>query len=411
MRVLTLSWEYPPKSVGGLAQHVYDLSRALTDLNVEIHVLTCGTPGTPEYERINRVHVHRVNPYKISSPDFVTWVAQFNVAMLEKAIPLIRDTRFDVIHAHDWLVAYTARALKHSCNVPLVSTIHATEWGRNYGLHNDTQRHISDIEWWLTYESWRVICCSHYMQRELQQIFQIPADKLKVIPNGVNPENFAVKQHTANRENFAAPGEKIVFYVGRLVREKGVQVLLDAAPKVLAKHPDTKFIIAGKGPHTDALRHQAAQLNIAHRVYFTGYIDDNLRNSLYSWSDVAVFPSLYEPFGIVALEAMAARTPVIISDTGGLSEIVNHGVDGLKFYPGNANSLADMILRLFFEPGLSEKLEERAYRKVKQYFDWQQIAETTAKVYRDVYESHNAALFQGRPNWIPDRFYKFLNKQ
>ncbi|MTI85950.1 MAG: glycosyltransferase family 4 protein [Firmicutes bacterium] len=412
MRVLMLSWEYPPKSVGGLAQHVYDLTRALIDLNLEVHVLTCGTPGAPEYEKINRVHVHRVNPYSISSPDFVTWVAQFNVAMLEKAIPLIRDNRFHILHAHDWLVAYTARALKHSCNLPLVCTIHATEWGRNYGLHNDTQRHISEIEWWLTYESWRVICCSQYMKSELQHVFQVPKDKLRTIPNGVNPENFAVKQHSTARENFAAPDEKIIFYVGRLVREKGVQVLLDAAPKVLARHPNTKFIIAGKGPHADALRHQCAQLNITHSVYFTGYVDDSLRNSLYSWSDIAVFPSLYEPFGIVALEAMAARTPVIISDTGGLSEIVLHGVDGLKFYPGNANSLADMILRMIYEPGLAEKLEKHAYQKVKQHFNWQQIADVTVSVYREVYQAFGNAMFdQNRSNWIPDKFYKFLNKQ
>jgi len=411
MRVLMLSWEYPPKSVGGLAQHVYDLTRALSEMNIEVHVLTCGTAGTPEYEKINRVHVHRVNPYNISSPDFVTWVAQFNVAMLERAITLIRDIRFSILHAHDWLVAYTARALKHSCNLPLISTIHATEWGRNYGLHNNTQRHISDIEWWLTYESWRVICCSHYMEGELQHVFQIPRDKLRVIPNGVNPENFAVKQHKTTRDSFAALDEKIVFYVGRLVREKGVQVLLNAALKVLAQHPNTKFIIAGKGPHMEALRHQAAELNIENRVYFTGYIDDDLRNSLYSWSDVAVFPSLYEPFGIVALEAMAARTPVIISDTGGLSEIIIHGVDGLKFYPGNANSLADMILRVFYEPGLAEKLEERAYHKVKQHFNWQQIAQATVNVYREVYNAYsNTTFVPARPNWLSDRFYKFLNK-
>lgn len=411
MRVLMLSWEYPPKSVGGLAQHVHDLTQALAELKVEVHVLTCGTAGAPEYEKTKGVHIHRVNPYNISSPDFVTWVAQFNVAMLEKAIPLIRDIQFDLLHAHDWLVTYTARALKHSCNLPLICTIHATEWGRNYGLHNDTQRHISDVEWWLAYESWRVICCSHYMERELIHIFQIPRDKLRVIPNGVNPENFKVKQHRTSRNNFAAPNEKIVFYVGRLVREKGVQVLLDAAPKVLSRQPNTKFIIAGKGPHMEALRHQVAQLNIANRVYFTGYIDDDIRNSLYSWSDVAVFPSLYEPFGIVALEAMAARTPVIVSDTGGLSEIVIHGVDGLKFYPGNPNSLADMILKIFYEPGLAQRLKERAYQKVEQHFNWRHIAEATLNVYREVYNAHRSLTFTSTwPTWLSNRFSKFISK-
>lgn len=410
MRVLLLSWEYPPKSIGGLAQHVYDLARALAGINIEVHVLTCGVDGAPDYEKVNRVHVHRVNPYHVSSPNFATWVAQFNVAMLERAIVLTKDVRFDILHAHDWLVAYTARALKHSCQIPLISTIHATEWGRNYGLHNDDQRHISDVEWWLAYESWRVICCSHYMEGELQHVFQIPRDKLKVIPNGVNPENFAVKQHPTSRDNFAAPGERMVFYVGRLVREKGVQVLLDAAPKVLSRCPGTKFIIAGKGPHMDVLQQQVKSLGIERQAYFTGYVDDGLRNSLYSWSDVAVFPSLYEPFGIVALEAMAARTPVIISDTGGLSEIITHGQDGLKFYPGNANSLADMILRVFFEPGLAEKMEEKAYEKVKQNFSWRQIAVATANVYSEVFNSFAGTGVIPRSGWFSDRFGRFLSK-
>lgn len=411
MRVLMLSWEYPPKSVGGLAQHVYDLSKALANLGVEVHVLTCGLAGVPDYERVNEVHVHRVTPYHISSPDFVTWVAQFNVAMLEKAMPLVKDIQFDLLHAHDWLVTYAARALKHAYNLPLVCTIHATEWGRNYGLHNDTQRHISDVEWWLAYESWRVICCSYYMKRELQNIFQVPEDKLNVIPNGVNPENFAVKQHKTSRNNYAAPNEKIIFYVGRLVREKGVQVLLDAAPKVLSRHPNTKFVIAGKGPHQEALRQQAVQLKIAHRVYFTGYIDDDTRNSLYSWSDAAVFPSLYEPFGIVALEAMAARTPVIVADTGGFSEIVVHGRDGLKFYPGNPNSLLDMILKIFYEPGLAKRLKDNAYEKIRQHFNWHHIAEATASVYRDVLNSQRGFIAANNlPGWLTNRFSRFLNR-
>jgi len=316
-----LSWEYPPKSVGGLARHVYDLTNALASIGVDIHLITSGGMGAPHFEEINGVKVHRVEPYRVSSPDFVTWVAQFNVALLEKAIPLMASNYdFQILHAHDWLVAYAARAIKHAGRLPLVVTIHATEYGRNNGLHNDTQRHISDIEWWLTYEAWRVICCSHFMEDEVKRVFQLPQDKIAVIPNGVAPGNFKTLSKNARRSDYAAPDEKIIFYVGRMVQEKGVQVLLDAAPEILAHYPQAKFIIAGKGPYLDALKNQASALGIANRVYFTGYISDEVRNSLYSWADVAVFPSLYEPFGIVALEAMAARTPVVVSDCGGISE-------------------------------------------------------------------------------------------
>jgi len=411
MRVAMLSWEYPPKSVGGLARHVYDLTGAIANHGTEVHLFTMGEPGLPEYECVNGVHVYRVIPYNVSSPDFTTWVSQFNVAVLEKAVPVMNQYgNWHVVHAHDWLVAYAARAIKHAYRIPLVATIHATEYGRNHGLHNDTQRHISDVEWWLGYEAWRVICCSHYMEGEIKFVFQIPKDKLVVIPNGVDPKNFVQKNNKLTRSDYAADNEKIVFFVGRLVREKGVQVLLDAIPKVLHYMPSTKFLIAGKGPHYNELQNQAVRMGISKRVYFTGYVDDYTRNSLFSWSDVAVFPSLYEPFGIVALEAMAAQTPVVISDTGGLSEIVDHNLDGLKTYPGNPHSLADNILAILGNPALGQQLKQNAYRKIKEHFNWHDIAAKTLEVYKDVHEEHRSQSWYARQNGIFGRFTKALGK-
>jgi len=400
-----LSWEYPPKSVGGLAQHVYDLTNALSENGVDVHLITSGGQGAPIFERVHGVKVYRVEPYQVSSPDFVTWVAQFNVALLERAISLLNELgEVHVLHAHDWLVAYAARALKHALKIPLLVTIHATEYGRNNGLHNDTQRHISDVEWWLTYEAWRVICCSHYMEGELRQVFQVPQDKITVIPNGVDPAGFKNLESNARRGDYAAPDEKIVFYVGRLVREKGVQVLLDAAPEILSHHPQTKFIIAGKGPFMDFLKKQAMMLGIANRVYFTGYINDSVRNNLYSWADVAVFPSLYEPFGIVALEAMAARTPVVVADSGGLGEIVNHGVDGLKAYTGDSHSLAQNILAILKQPQLGIKLKENAYKRILNEFNWNKIAWQTASVYQKVWEAHRST------SWAANRQDRIFNR-
>jgi glycogen(starch) synthase len=413
LRVLMLSWEYPPKSVGGLARHVYDLTHALVKNGVDVHLVTCGGQGAPAYERDGGVNVYRVAPYHVSSPDFVTWVVQLNVAMLERIIPLLWEIgEFNILHAHDWLVAYAAKALKHAQRLPLVVTIHATEYGRNGGLHNDMQRHISDIEWWLTYEAWRVICCSQFMKGEVRHVFQLPDDKVKVIQNGVDPANFNSRSRKTRRTDYAASDEKIIFYVGRLVREKGVQVLLDAAPQILAHHHNTKFVIAGKGPFAEALKKQAALLGIANRVYFTGYIDDDVRNNLYHWADVAVFPSTYEPFGIVALEAMAARTPVVVADSGGLDEIVNHGLDGLKTYSGNSHSLAQNILAVLKNPALGERLRENAFRRVQREFNWLEIARETAGVYREVWEANRSMpwLYTERQGKIFDRVYRLLSK-
>ncbi len=413
MKVLMLSWEYPPKSVGGLASHVYDLTSALAEEGVEVHLLTCGGAGIPSFEQVKGVKVYRVDPYRVSSPDFVTWVAQFNVALLERAIPLLMEGNdFHVLHAHDWLVAYAARALKHAGRLPLVVTIHATEYGRNYGLHNDIQRHISDIEWWLTYEAWRVICCSHYMEGEVKHVFQLPQDKINVIPNGVDAGNFASRSASARREEFAAPDEKIVFYVGRLVREKGVHVLIDAIPEVLSQYPKAKFVIAGRGPCTEQLKQQAALLGVANRVYFTGYIDDEVRNSLYGWADAAVFPSLYEPFGIVALEAMAARTPVVVSDAGGFREIVRHGEDGLMAYANDSHSLAQNILAVLHNPDLASRLRENAYRRVLADFNWRIIARRTIDVYREVWQAHRNSPWSSseRSYGLFGRFNRLLGR-
>ncbi|MBO8128454.1 MAG: glycosyltransferase family 4 protein [Peptococcaceae bacterium] len=399
MRVLMLSWEYPPKSVGGLAQHVYDLTAALAKEGVEVHLITSGARGAADYEDNNGVYIYRVAPSPVSTPDFLTWVIQFNLSLVESAIQVLKDIGdVQVVHAHDWLVAYAARVLKHAYRLPLVTTIHATEFGRHNGLHNPVQNYISSVEWWLCYESWQIIVCSRYMHGEVKYIFQVPDDKLQIIYNGVDPANFTAKSEQAQRNSFAAPNEKIVFFVGRLVREKGVQVLLEAVPKVLQRHPDTKFIISGKGPYENNLKDLAFRLGIAQRVYFTGYIGDDIRNSLYDWADVAVFPSLYEPFGIVALEAMAAKTPVIVSDTGGLKEIVDDGVDGLKVHPGDSEDLANKIVAVLTNPSAARLMQERAYRKVVTQFDWQRIARQTKGVYSKVWQSRQKVDWPAKYN-------------
>ena len=251
--------------------------------------------------------------------------------MVEYAVSLVNSlAELDLIHAHDWLVAYAGRALKQAYKVPLIATIHATEYGRNQGLHNDLQRYISDVEWWLVYEAWRVIVCSSYMSKELQRVFQAPTDKLRIVPNGVDLKRYQRTGQELSRPSFATPEEKIVLFVGRLVQEKGVHLLIEAIPKILHYCSGVKFIIAGRGPAEDYLKNKAMDLGVANRIYFTGYIDDETRDLLYREAAVAVFPSLYEPFGMVVLEAMAARTPVVVADVGGLSEIVAHEVNGLK---------------------------------------------------------------------------------
>ncbi len=247
----------------------------------------------------------------------------------------------------------------------------------------ETQKYINDTEWMLTYESSEVIVNSNYMKNELQRLFGLPYEKINVVPNGVNINLFnEVERDYDFRRHYAMDNEKIILFMGRLVYEKGIQNLIAAMPKILANYHDTKLIICGKGGMIDELRAQANALGLGNKVYFAGYMNAKNVQKMYKCADVSVFPSTYEPFGIVALEAMLSGTPVVVSDIGGLNEIVDHGINGMKSYAGNANSLADSILTLLFDQKLCANVIKNAQAKVKKDYNWQKIAQDTHFTYQ-----------------------------
>jgi len=334
MRVLMLSWEYPPNVVGGLGKHVAELVPALAARGIEVHVLTPRITQAPAVEFHDNLTIHRVDRPLAEYDDFYGEAWHTNGLLEQAGDELVRRYGpFDLIHNHDWITSFAATALKHRYKLPLIGTVHATERGRGRGqLSGGQSQAINDAEWRLTYEAWRVIVCTEFMRREVQDYFATPADKIDIIPNGVDPTPFlrlAGEDLTAFRARYALPHEKIVYSVGRLVAEKGIEVLVRAAPLVLAQVPEAKFVIAGKGPELDRLRRLVGDMSLANKVMLLGYVSDEERNRLFGVADCAVFPSLYEPFGIVALEAMAARVPVVVSEVGGLREVVQHGETGI----------------------------------------------------------------------------------
>lgn len=390
MRILMLSWEYPPRIVGGISRVVYDLAQKLGEKGNEVHVVTCMHKDTKEFEKDKNVYVHRVHTVGPDTKgDFLKQTLHMNFALTEKAVEVMDHIgKFDIIHAHDWLVAYAAKTLKHAYKIPMVSTIHATEHGRNNGIHTDMQQYIHDSEWWLTYESWKVICNSQYMQNEITNIWGLPRAKTQIIFNGVDTHKFdGVERDIEFRRKYAMDHEKIVFFVGRMVREKGVHVLVDAIPKICKYYGDVKFVFAGKGPEIDHLKERAWATGYAHKTLFTGYISDEDLLKLYKCVDIAVFPSLYEPFGIVALEGMIADVPTVVSQAGGLGEIINHGYDGMKAYTGNSNSLADCVLELLYNSDeKNAEIRRNATQKVHDLYNWDKIADQTYNVYKEVVE-------------------------
>ena len=380
-----LTWEYPPRVVGGISKVVYDLSHKMVKEGNEVTVVTYKDGDNVKYyENDKGVEVYRVDNYMIRPNNFIDWIMQLNFNMITKANEIInKNGKFDVIHAHDWLVAYSAKSIKESYNIPLISTIHATESGRNNGIHDETQRYINDSEWMLTYESSEVIVNSNYMKNEVQRLFGLPYDKINVIPNGVNLQLFSnVNIDYDFRRQYAMDNEKIILYVGRLVYEKGIQNLIAAMPKVLDRYHDSKLIICGRGGMIDELREQVKYLGIENKVYFAGYCDSKKMQKMYKCADVAVFPSTYEPFGIVAIESMLSGTPTIVSDVGGLNEIIEHGVTGMKSYAGNANSIADSVLSLLFDPKLCANISQNAIKKVRENYNWSKITDSTYYVYQ-----------------------------
>ncbi len=385
MKILMLAWEYPPRVVGGLARVVYDLSHRLIKDGHEVTVVTYKDgQDIPEFEDDKGVKVYRIDNYMINPNNFIEWIMQMNFNMISKVNQIIAEQgNFDVIHAHDWLVAYAAKTIKNSYNLPIVATIHATEAGRNSGIHDETQRYINDTEWMLTYEATEVIVNSNYMKNELQRLFGLPYEKINVVPNGVNLSTYnGIERDYDFRRRFAMDNEKIILFMGRLVYEKGIQYLISAMPKILNGYNDAKLVIAGKGGMLDELRAQANALGIGQKVYFAGYQNGKDVAKMYKAADISVFPSTYEPFGIVALEAMLAERPIVVSDIGGLNEIVEHRVNGMKTYAGNANSIADSILELLYNPELCENIVRTAKNKVRNEYNWNKIAQDTHFTYQ-----------------------------
>jgi len=397
LSVMMLSWEFPPRVIGGISPHVYFLSKSLSKNDVKVYVVTCDFPGAPAHETIDGVEVYRVDSYKNPSPDFATWVYLMNLNMQKEAAALAGklSDESDVFHAHDWLVATAGIGLKHVFRKPLLVTMHSTEIGRRDGIHTSTEKMIHETEAWLTYEAWKVICCSDYMVSHVKWAFGLPDDKLVMVPNGVNTvvyENLQEQDCKPFRSAFALPEEKLVLFVGRLVYEKGAQVLINAIPRILEK-VNAKFVIVGSGYMKEQLSSIVRSMGLEHKVLFTGFVDEETLLRLQSCADVSVVPSLFEPFGIVALEAMAAKSPVVVSDTGGLSEIVDHDSTGFKVFPNNTESLAWGITKILLDDKYRNNIRQNAYRKIQEKYDWDKIAQRTKRIYEGVLSEYSKSFW------------------
>jgi len=387
MKVGKLSWEFPPRVVGGIARHCEGLAKALVQQNHDVHLFTLDFPGSPNYEEMDGVKVYRAST-ELGHPNFLTWVLLFNHFLAKRMADVTQSVEFDVIHVHDWLAAFSGISFKHYLKKPMVLTVHSTEIGRAQGLHSPDSFSINGIEWWATYEADRVIVCSQSMKNEICGHFNLPLDKVDVIPNAIDETKYqtSVDRGSVRQRYGVGYGEKLILCVGRLVPQKGIEYFIRAIPHIAKRYPEAKFIIVGEGWSRDILESEARASGHGGKIQFTGFASDQEVINLMTSADVLVVPSVYEPFGIVALEGMATGVPVVASKVGGLSEVIEHDRTGLLVYPRSPESIAWGVDQVLSDPGHAKWLTDNAKEKLHKAYSWEAVAMKTVEVYRKVVE-------------------------
>ncbi|MGB6511868.1 MAG: glycosyltransferase family 4 protein [Mycobacterium sp.] len=390
MKILMVSWEYPPVVIGGLGRHVHHLSTALAAAGHEVVVLSRRPSGTdpsthPSSDEVNddvRVVAAAHDPHEFTfGKDMMAWTLAMGHAMVRAGLSLKHrhsdhPWRPDVVHAHDWLVAHPAIALSEFYDVPMVSTIHATEAGRHSGwVSGSLSRQVHAVESWLVRESDSLITCSASMSEEITELFGPGLAETTVIRNGID----AARWPFARRRARTGPPE--LLFVGRLEYEKGVHDAIAALPRIRRAHPGATLTIAGEGTQQDWLVEQARKHRVLKATRFVGRLDHDELLAVLHRADAAVLPSHYEPFGLVALEAAAAGTPLVTSNIGGLGEAVIDGETGMSCPPRDVTRLAKAVIAVLNDPAASQRRAKAARQRLTSDFDWQTVADETAQVY------------------------------
>jgi len=390
VKILMVSWEYPPVVIGGLGRHVHHLSTALAAAGHDVVVLSRRPTGTdpsthPSSDQVVdgvRVIAAAHDPHEFSfSDDMMAWTLAMGHSMIRVGLSVQqpegnRPWHPDVVHAHDWLVAHPAIALAEFYDVPVVSTIHATEAGRHSGWVAGTlSRQVHAVESWLVRESDSLITCSASMADEITELFGPGLAEMTVIRNGID----AARWPFAARRPRTGPAE--LLYLGRLEYEKGVHDVIAALPRVRRTHPGTRLTIAGEGTQHEWLLEQARKHRVLTATRFVGHLNHADLLAVLHRADAAVLPSHYEPFGIVALEAAAAGTPLVTSNIGGLGEAVINGQTGVSFPPRDVAGLATAVRTVLDDPDAAQRRARAARDRLTSDFDWKTVADQTAQVY------------------------------
>lgn len=386
MRIAFFSWESLHSiPVGGGGIHVTELAAALERKGHEVHVFTRMGQGQPHYQRIDGVHYHRC-PFDLN-PNFIAEIENMNRSFINH----LWQTEdyigpFDIVHAHDWLTAKSLAWAKDGRGRRGVFTIHSTEYGRcGNNHHNGTSERVRTIEWEGTFRADRVIAVSNSLKQEVMNIYRVPDWKIRTIYNGVPVHDYNgwIDPGKVKARYGIGPLDPTFLFVGRMVYQKGPDLLVEAIPSALVFDGRAKFIFAGDGDMRWPLEHRCRALGISYATRFLGHASREMLRDLYRACDAVVVPSRNEPFGIVILEAWSAGKPVIATLNGGPSEFVWHNVTGLKVYAA-PESIAWGLRTIMGNYDHARWMGSNGRCAAETAFSWDGIADRVLDVYHEL---------------------------
>jgi glycosyltransferase involved in cell wall biosynthesis len=375
-------------SSGGLGVHVTELAAGLERRGHEIHVITRRTEGQHDYDHIDGVHYHRINHGM--SENFVECMDFMCKAMAHKFHEITSLVgNFELVQAHDWLTANAMKYVMDGFGTRGVLTMHSTEYGRDGNVFFDGfARWIRDAEAAGCHNATLIIAVSHFLADELRRIYEVPEGKIHVVHNGVSYHAFDGQVDPAEVKGRYGIGPMVptVFAPGRMTLQKGMDMLVEAVPMVLASYPETKFVISGTGPERDSILRKAHEIGAAGSIIFLETLPRWQYIDLMRAADIVVVPSRNEPFGIVALEAWSAGKPVVATLAGGPREFIWHDVNGF-LVDTDPGGLAHGIGSLLADHDHCRALGANGRKAVEEEYNWDKVAEYTEGVFSAALES------------------------
>ena len=402
MKIAYLSLEFPPRIYGGLGIYVNEMSREMAALGQSISVFTPGDSNLPRQEQMNDVAVFRTNPVAIRdgleiflSPETLAWgdglrfFEDLISINLQSAAAVMDNGPFDICVAHDWLGLWGGMAVKRK-GLPLIYHVHGLEIGRS---DNPNQQLVA-LERRGAELADRIITVSKAMKKQIADM-GISKDKISVCYHGVDGQFFDPQKAdpgalaSLRRRYGFAEDDTIILFLGRLEPVKGVRELLAAFPSVLSRHPKTRLLLVGRGSLEGWVKQELQRLGHSHVARVTDFLSPQEKMHHYALADICVFPSIYEPFGIVALEAAAMGKAAVVgaSGTSGLAEIVRNPATskptGVHVDPRRADDIAWGINLALEDTDRLLSWGENARELALNEFAWQKAAQKTLAIYRD----------------------------